>query len=202
MRAVVPLLILLGLLVGAGTPTGIRAAGPRELVEALGRTLVWIVIEWMKFGKPSVVGAVTGAIAGLASITPASGYVGPGAAVVIGIAGGTVCYFMVGVIKRRFRIDDSLDVFAVHGVGGATGVALTAVFMDAALGGVGFPEGGSMSGQASIQLIGIGATLLWSLVVSFVIAKVVQAVTGLRVSAETEEQGLDVRLHGERAYNM
>ena len=140
--------------------------------------------------------------AGLASITPASGYVGPGAALIIGIAGGAVCYLMVGVVKRRFKIDDSLDVFAVHGVGGATGVLLTAVLVDAALGGAGLAEGRSVGGQAVIQLTGIAATLLWSLVVSFVIAKVVQAVTGLRVSAETEEQGLDLRIHGERGYNM
>jgi len=171
-------------------------------ISAATATLVWILIEWTKYGKPSMVGAVTGAIAGLASITPASGFVGPGAALIIGIAGGTICYLMVGVVKRRFKIDDSLDVFAVHGVGGATGVLLTAVFVDAALGGAGLAEGRSMSGQAAIQLTGIAATLLWSLVVSFVIAKVVQAVTGLRVSAETEEQGLDLRIHGERGYNM
>ena len=171
-------------------------------ISAATATLVWIVIEWKKFGKPSMVGAVTGAVAGLATITPASGYVGPGAALLIGIAGGTICYFMVGVVKRRFRIDDSLDVFAVHGMGGATGVLLTAIFMDAALGGVGFSEGGSMGGQAAVQLFGIGVTAIWSLVVSLVIAKVVQAVVGLRVSAETEVQGLDLRLHGERAYNM
>ena len=171
-------------------------------ISAATATLVWIVIEWVKYGKPSMIGAVTGAIAGLASITPASGFVGPGAALIIGIAGGTICYVMVGVVKRRFKIDNSLDVFAVHGVGGATGVLLTAVFIDAALGGAGFAEGRSMSGQAVIQLTGIAATLLWSLVVSFVIAKVVQAVAGLRVSAETEEQGLDLRVHGERGYNM
>jgi ammonium transporter, Amt family len=171
-------------------------------ISAATATLVWIVMEWTKFGKPSLVGAVTGAIAGLASITPASGYVGPGGALVIGLIGGVVCYVMVGVIKRTCKIDDSLDVFAVHGMGGATGVLLTAVLMDAALGGVGFPEGVSMSSQATVQLIGIAATLLWSLAVSFVIAKAVQAITGLRVSAETEEQGLDVNLHGERAYNM
>ena len=171
-------------------------------ISAATATLVWIVIEWSKYGKPSVVGAVTGSIAGLASITPASGYVGPLGALGIGLAGGAICYFMVGVVKRRFKIDDSLDVFAVHGVGGATGILLTAIFMDAALGGIGLAEGNSMAGQAAIQLTGIGAVLLWSVVVSFVIAKVVQAVTGLRVSAETEEQGLDLRLHGERGYNM
>lgn len=171
-------------------------------ISAATAALVWIVIEWTKFGKPSMVGAVTGAIAGLASITPASGFVGPGAALIIGIAGGAICYVMVGMVKRRFRIDDSLDVFAVHGVGGATGVLLTAVFVDAALGGVGLAEGRGMSEQAVIQLTGIAVTLLWSALVSFVIVKVVHAVTGLRVSTETEEQGLDLRLHGERAYNM
>lgn len=171
-------------------------------ISAATAALVWIVIEWAKYGKPSMIGAVTGAVAGLASITPASGYVGPGAALVIGLAGGAICYFMVGVIKRRFKIDDALDVFAVHGVGGAIGVLLTAVFVDAALGGVGFAEGRSMGGQAVIQLTGIAVTLLWSVAVSFVIAKVVHAVTGLRVSAETEERGLDLRVHGERGYNM
>jgi ammonium transporter, Amt family len=171
-------------------------------ISAATATLVWVAIEWTKYGKPSVVGAVTGTIAGLASITPASGYVGPIGALGIGLAGGAICYFMVGVIKRHFKIDDSLDVFAVHGVGGVTGIVLTAVFMDAALGGIGFAEGNSMGAQAVIQLTGIVAVLLWSLVVSFVIAKVVQAVTGLRVTAETEEQGLDLRLHGERGYNM
>ena len=171
-------------------------------ISAATAALVWILIEWTKFGKPSMIGAVTGAVAGLASITPASGYVGPGAALIIGIAGGAICYAMVVVVKQRLRIDDLLDVFAVHGVGGATGILLTAIFADAAFGGVGLAEGRSISGQAVIQLTGIAATLLWSLLVSFVIAKVVHAVTGLRVGAETEEQGLDLRLHGERGYNM
>jgi Amt family ammonium transporter len=171
-------------------------------ISAATATLVWIVIEWAKYGKPSMVGAATGAIAGLATITPASGFVGPGAALVFGIAGGTICYYMVGVIKRRFRIDDALDVFAVHGVGGAVGIMLTAVFIDATLGGIGLAEGRSMGDQATIQLTGIVVTLLWSAVVSFVIIKVVQMFVGLRVNAETEEQGLDLRLHGERGYNM
>jgi ammonium transporter, Amt family len=184
----------------AGADAGMAMAVTH--ISAATAALVWILIEWVKFNKPSMVGAVTGAIAGLASITPASGYVGPGAALIIGIAGGAICYLMVGVVKRRFKIDDSLDVFAVHGVGGATGVLLTAVFIDASLGGAGLAEGRSMGGQAVIQLTGVAATLLWSLVVSFIIAKVVQAVAGLRVSAETEEQGLDLRIHGERGYNM
>jgi Amt family ammonium transporter len=171
-------------------------------ISAATATLVWVAIEWLKFGKPSMVGAITGTIAGLATITPASGYVGPGGALVIGLAGGAICYVMVGVIKRRLKIDDALDVFAVHGVGGATGVLLTAIFADAALGGIGLAEGRTMSGQATIQITGIVATLLWSAAVSFVIVKAIQLFAGLRVSPDTEEQGLDLRLHGERAYNM
>ena len=171
-------------------------------ISAATATLVWIVIETVKFGKPSMVGAVTGAIAGLASITPASGYVGPGAAVVIGLVGGSLCYLMVMVVKHRFKIDDSLDVLAVHGVGGALGVMLTAVFADATLGGIGLAEGQTMGGQALIQLTGLVAVLIWSVVVSFGIIKFVQAVVGLRVNPETEEQGLDINIHGERGYNM
>jgi len=171
-------------------------------ISAATAALVWLVIEWVKFDKPSMIGIVTGAVAGLASITPASGYVGPGGALVIGLTGGAVCYFMVGLVKRRFRIDDSLDVFAVHGVGGALGVLLTAIFMDATLGGVGLAEGRSMGDQLGIQCTGLVVTLLWSVVVTFVIVKLVQIITGLRVGAETEEQGLDLRTHGERGYNM
>ena len=171
-------------------------------ISAATATLVWIVIEAVKFGKPSLVGAVTGAIAGLASITPASGYVGPGGALVIGLAGGTICYLAVMLVKHRFKIDDSLDVLAVHGVGGALGILLTAVFAAAALGGVGLAEGQTMGSQAVTQLIGVVAVLIWSVVVSFIIIKVVQAIVGLRVSAEFEEQGLDINVHGERGYNM
>ncbi|WP_372928346.1 ammonium transporter [Methyloceanibacter sp.] len=171
-------------------------------ISAATATLVWIVIEAVKFGKPSLVGAVTGAIAGLASITPASGYVGPGGALVIGLAGGTICYLAVMLVKHRFKIDDSLDVLAVHGVGGGLGILLTAVFAAAALGGVGLAEGQTMGSQAVTQLIGVVAVLIWSVVVSFIIIKVVQAIVGLRVSAELEEQGLDINVHGERGYNM
>jgi Amt family ammonium transporter len=171
-------------------------------ISAATATLVWIVIEAVKFGKPSLVGAVTGAIAGLASITPAAGDVGHGGALVIGLAGGTICYLAVMLVKHRFKIDDSLDVLAVHGVGGALGILLTAVFAAAALGGVGLAEGQTMGSQAVTQLIGVVAVLIWSVVVSFIIIKVVQAIVGLRVSAELEEQGLDINVHGERGYNM
>jgi ammonium transporter, Amt family len=171
-------------------------------ISAATAALVWLAIESVKFGKPSVVGIVTGAVAGLATITPASGFVGPVGALIIGLAGGTVCYVMVLVVKQRLRIDDSLDVFAVHGVGGAIGVLLTAIFVDAAFGGAGVAEGRSVVGQLAIQTTGVVAVLIWSLVLSFVIAKGVQALTGLRVGSDTEEQGLDLRLHGERGYNM
>ncbi len=171
-------------------------------ISAATAALVWLVIEGVKFGKPSMIGIVTGAVAGLATITPASGYVGPGGALILGLVGGSVCYAMVMLIKHRLRIDDSLDVFAVHGVGGAVGVLLTAIFIDSALGGAGLPEGRTIGNQLVIQILGLVAVLIWSLVVSFFIAKAVQAFGCLRVDAETEEQGLDLRLHGERAYNM
>ena len=171
-------------------------------ISAATAALVWLAIESVKFGKPSVVGIVTGAVAGLATITPASGFVGPVGALIIGLAGGTICYGMVMLVKKRFRIDDSLDVFAVHGVGGSIGVLLTAIFVDAALGGAGLIEGRSVAGQLVIQITGVIAVLLWSLLLSYVIAKAVQAFIGLRVDSDTEEQGLDLRLHGERGYNM
>jgi ammonium transporter, Amt family len=171
-------------------------------ISAATAALVWLAIESVKFGKPSVVGIVTGAVAGLATITPASGFVGPVGALVIGLAGGTICYAMVILVKKRFRVDDSLDVFAVHGVGGAIGVLLTAIFVDAALGGAGLAEGRSAADQLGIQFTGVIAVLLWSLLLTFVIAKGVQIFSGLRVGSDTEEQGLDLRLHGERGYNM
>ena len=171
-------------------------------ISAATAALIWLVIESVKYGKPSMIGIVTGAVAGLATITPASGFVGPAGALVIGLAGGTICYAMVGLVKRRFLIDDSLDVFAVHGVGGGIGVLLTAIFADAALGGIGIADGRTIGVQLAIQIAGLIAVLLWSLVLSVVIAKAVQAFAGLRVSSDTEEQGLDLRIHGERGYNM
>jgi Amt family ammonium transporter len=171
-------------------------------ISAATAALVWLAIESIKFGKPSMIGIATGAIAGLATITPASGFVGPVGAVVIGLVGGAVCYAAVILVKQRLRIDDSLDVFAVHGVGGAIGVLLTAIFIDAALGGAGFAEGQTMGGQFADQLTGLVTVLVWSLALSFIIAKAVQMLIGLRVSEDAEEQGLDLRQHGERAYNL
>jgi Amt family ammonium transporter len=158
--------------------------------------------EWLKFGKPSVLGIVTGMVAGLGTITPASGYVGPMGALVIGLAAGSVCFWATQYIKRRLQIDDSLDVFPVHGVGGFMGTLLTAIFGAAALGGVGHPDGRGMAAQLGVQLLGAAATVGWSAIGTLVLLKVVGALTPLRVSAEEETEGLDIVLHEERGYNL
>jgi Amt family ammonium transporter len=165
-------------------------------------SLVWMVIEWLKYGKPSVVGFVTGTIAGLATITPASGYVGPAGGICLGLAGGVLCYLAVQFVRHRSGVDDSLDVFAVHGVGGATGTLLAAFFATASLGGAGLAEGVTVGGQFLVQLIGVVATIVWAAVATYVIVKIVSAITGLRVSSEQTVEGLDYATHGERAYNI
>ncbi len=170
-------------------------------VSAATATLVWVGIEWARFGKPSLVGAVTGTIAGLATITPASGFVGPIGGLTCGLAGGFICYLAVDVIRNRMSIDDSLDVMAVHGVGGATGTLLTAVLMGAGLGGVGFDEGTGAGSQFVVQLTGVAATAIYCAVVSVIIVMVVKATTGLRVSTDEEREGLDLASHGETGYN-
>jgi Amt family ammonium transporter len=161
-----------------------------------------MVLEWLRFGRPSLVGIVTGLIGGLATITPASGYVGPSAAVCLGFIAGIVCFFAVDAIKHRIRIDDSLDVFAVHGVGGIVGTLATAVFASAALGGAGYAEGMNPSSQLSVQALGVAATVAWSAVMTWGILKVVGALTGLRVDDEQATQGLDLTTHGESGYNI
>ncbi len=170
-------------------------------VSAATATLVWIAIEWIRFGKPSLVGAVTGTIAGLATITPASGFVGPIGGLTCGLAGGLICYLAVDLIRNRMHIDDSLDVMAVHGVGGATGTLLTAFLMAAGLGGVGFDEGTSAGSQFLVQLTGVAATAIYCAVVSVIIVMIIKATTGLRVSADEEREGLDLASHGETGYN-
>jgi Amt family ammonium transporter len=180
------------------------AAGMAMLVthiSAAAGSLAWMVMEWIKFRKPSVLGIVTGMVAGLGTITPASGFVGPLGALVIGIVAGTVCFFATQFIKRSLHIDDSLDVFPVHGVGGFTGLLLTAVFSSAA-GGLGLPEGQTMAGQLGVQVIGALATLAWCGVATFVLLKIVGVVAPLRASADEENQGLDLSEHEERGYNL
>ena len=171
-------------------------------IAAATASLAWMAIEWIRFGRPSVIGLVTGTIAGLATITPASGFVGPIGGLGIGLAAGCVCYVAVLLVKQRFVIDDSLDVFAVHGVGGMMGVLLTSFFASPALGGLGLGEGVTVGGQLWAQTIGVLATGAWSLIVSFIIIKVVDATVGLRVTPAQETEGLDITAHGERGYNL
>jgi Amt family ammonium transporter len=181
------------------------AAGMAMLVTHIGAacgSLAWMVSEWVKFGKPSVLGIATGMVAGLGTITPASGFVGPGGAIVIGLAAGTVCFFATMTLKRKLEIDDSLDVFPVHGVGGMLGTLLTGVFVSAGLGGMGLPEGVSIGQQVGVQLLGVVATIAWCGVVTFVLLKVINAISPLRVTADEETQGLDLVLHEERGYEI
>jgi Amt family ammonium transporter len=163
--------------------------------------LVWMALEWLKYGKPSVLGMVTGVVAGLGTITPASGFVGPLGAMAIGAIAGFVCFFATILLKRVLRIDDSLDVSPVHGVGGIVGSLLTGIFVDAALGGAGYAPGMTMGSQLLVQAIGVGATALWCGGMTWGILKLLDATTGLRVDAEAESGGLDVAEHGENAYN-
>jgi Amt family ammonium transporter len=169
-------------------------------ISAAVASIVWLTIEWVKFGKPSTVGLVTGTIAGLATITPASGYVGPPGAIVLGLAGGVICYFCVDLIKHTLKIDDSLDVLAVHGVGGATGTLLVAILATGAFGGGGLAEGATVMSQLGVQFTGVAATAIWSIVATVAIVMITKAVCGLRVSTDEETEGLDYAAHGETGY--
>ncbi|MYF57856.1 MAG: ammonium transporter [Gammaproteobacteria bacterium] len=161
----------------------------------------WMAMEWIKFGKPSVLGVVTGMVAGLGTITPASGFVGPIGALIIGLAAGVVCFYATRIIKRVLVIDDSLDVFPVHGVGGSLGLLLCAVFVNANLGGAGYAEGMNLGSQLGVQVIGLVATFAWTALATWVILKVVGLITPLRVSEEDEIEGLDLTQHEERGYS-
>ena len=171
-------------------------------ISAAAASLTWAVLERLRYGKSSLIGIVTGMVAGLATITPASGFVGPLGALCIGVAAGVVCHFAVEWVKQKIQIDDSLDVFAVHGVGGALGTLLTAIFASAGLGGLGLPEGTGMGQQFGVQLLGVVAVLIWSVVISYIVIKVVDATIGLRVDEEDEIEGLDLVAHGERGYDL
>jgi Amt family ammonium transporter len=171
-------------------------------IGAASGALVWMLVEWFRFGRPSVLGIVTGMVAGLGTITPASGFVGPLGALAIGSIAGAMCFVATQVMKRVLQVDDSLDVFPVHGIGGIIGTFLTGVFVAGSFGGAGLPVGVTMGDQLVTQLSGIAATLLWSGLFSFAALKLLDATIGLRVSAEEETQGLDVVLHEETGYNM
>lgn len=164
--------------------------------------LVWVLIEKFTVGKPTTVGFATGAIAGLATITPAAGFVSPGAAVLFGILAAGICYAAIQVVKQRWHIDDSLDVFAVHGVGGIVGSLLLSAFLSPSLGGTGYSDGMTMGSQFVGQLVGVGAVALWSAVASAILALGVSLFFPMRVSEDEEREGLDISSHGERAWEM
>ncbi len=162
--------------------------------------LTWALIERVRFGRASMVGLVTGVVAGLATVTPASGFVGPLGGLILGVCASTVCFFAVDVVKHRLMIDDSLDVFAVHGMGGILGTLLVSVLAASGLGGGGYPVTGSMGAQALIQVIGVASVLAWSAAATLVILFVTQKTVGLRAPDEMIEDGLDLGAHGERAF--
>jgi ammonium transporter, Amt family len=169
---------------------------------ACAAALTWAAAEHLKIGKPTSIGLVTGAVAGLATITPAAGYVSPAGAVVIGIAGSLVCFAAVLAVKHRWKVDDTLDVFAVHGVGGMLGSLLLAPFADPMLGGTGLATGHGIGGQLLVQAGAVGIVALWSAVMTLILARVAALVMPMRVNAEQEHDGLDLSLHGERAYEF
>ena len=171
-------------------------------ISAATASIVWMTIDWIKFGKPTLIGLVTGTIAGLASITPASGFVGPIGGLVIGFSAGIICYILVSFVKSSLRIDDSLDVFAVHGAGGVLGIILVSFLADTRFGGVGYADGMDSISQLSIQGIGIASVLAWSVIASLIIIVIVKTTTGLRVDPIVEEEGLDISTHGETNYRQ
>tara|TARA_R110002072_G_scaffold1598_7_gene13653 strand:- start:13110 stop:14402 length:1293 start_codon:yes stop_codon:yes gene_type:complete len=166
--------------------------------------LVWMLCEWVKYGKPSALGAVTGMVAGLGTITPASGFVGPAGGMVIGMMAGFICFNATNYIKLRLQIDDSLDVFPVHGVGGVLGTILAGVFASASLGvfsGQGYNEGMTMGSQVLVQVIGVLAVGAYTAVITYGLLKILDAVVGLRVTEDEETEGLDINQHNERGYD-
>ena len=181
------------------------AAGMAMLVTHIGAAtgaFAWMACEWLRYQKPSVLGLATGMVAGLGTITPASGFVGPLGAIAIGGAAGIVCFFATNYMKRALNVDDSLDVFPVHGVGGILGTLLTAVFVSAAFNGIGYPDKMTMGDQFMIQLYGVLAVGAWSAVLTYVLLKLCDLVIGMRVAADEETEGLDTVLHNEKGYNL
>ena len=180
------------------------SAGMAMLTTHMGASagaLAWMFVEWKKYGKPSMLGVVTGVVAGLGTITPASGFVGPLGAVCIGLIAGTVCFFATQLLKRKLQIDDSLDVSPVHGVGGVIGTLMTGVFAAVWLGGVGFPVQKGVGAQLAVQALGVIAAAAWCALLTWGILKLLDVVFRLRVSEEKETEGLDLAEHGERGYS-
>ena len=189
----------------AGSALGANSsAGMAMLVthiSAATAALVWMFIEWKRFGKPSLIGAVTGMVAGLATVTPASGYIGIPGGLILGFFGGLLCYLAVDYIRGKLQIDDSLDVFAVHGVGGILGSLLVAFLATSTFLGLGLPEGQTASSQFIIQFKGVALTICWTAVFTYLILKLTSLIVPLRVEEEEEIEGLDLRSHGEKGYH-
>ncbi|HEX2794349.1 MAG TPA: ammonium transporter [Croceicoccus sp.] len=164
--------------------------------------LLWIALENRLVGKPTSVGFATGAIAGLATVTPAAGFIGPGAAITFGLVGTSICYAAIQLVKQKWQVDDSLDVFAVHGVGGMTGSLMLAVFMADALGGAGYAPAMDMGRQFLAQVVGVGVVAVWSVAATVILAKLVALIWPMRVDQEAETIGLDITSHGERAWEF
>jgi Amt family ammonium transporter len=175
-------------------------------ISAATGALTWMVIEWLKFGKPSGLGAITGMVAGLATITPASGSVGPAGGLLVGLAGGIICYYATTYLKQNLKIDDSLDVFPVHGVGGMVGTFLAGILVSSNLGifsGTGLADGMTIGSQVGVQVTGILATGIYTAIVTFILLKVVGALTsGIRITDEQEQVGCDITDHDEKGYSM
>ena len=171
-------------------------------ISAAVASITWMTIEWLKYGKPSVLGIVTGMVAGLGSITPASGFVGPLGAIMIGLSAGIICFSATNFMKRTLRIDDSLDVFPVHGVGGIIGTLFVAVLVASQYGGVGLADGMTIASQLKVQLTAVLAVLVWTAIASLIILKFIDLICGLRVNDEIERNGLDISEHEEKGYNI
>jgi len=181
------------------------AAGMAMLVTHIGAAtgaFAWMICEWLRYGKPSALGIVTGMVAGLGTITPASGFVGPIGALIIGAVAGVACFTATSYMKRVLNVDDSLDVFPVHGVGGLLGTLLTGVLVSTTFGGIGYPEKVTMGDQFMTQVIGVVATAVWSGVLTWILLKLVDAIVGMRVASEEENEGLDTVLHNEKGYTL
>jgi len=188
---------------GGSALTSDGAAGMAILVthiSAAAGALTWMTIEWLRFGKPSVLGIVTGMVAGLGTITPASGFVGPAGGLAIGVISGIACFYAVQIVKRYFKIDDSLDVFPVHGVGGIIGSILLGVFATESMGGLGLGNI-TMLEQVGVQILAVVVTIIWSAFFSYLILKGIDKMMGLRVSMDEEVEGLDIVLHEETGYH-
>jgi Amt family ammonium transporter len=188
-----------GSVLGAGSSAGMALLVTH--MAAATASLVWMFIEWFRFGRLSLVGVATGMVAGLATLTPASGFIGVPGGLILGVAGGVACYLAVDLIRVRLRVDDSLDVFAVHGVGGILGSLLVAWLSLPTFGGIGLADGVTSASQFLLQLWSVGITVLWTGIASYVILKLIGLIIGLRVDQHDEIEGLDLSQHGKRGYH-